>query len=826
MDLEKIPQELRPHPNFVLWREETRNGKLTKIPVNAHTGENAAVDRPETWATFAIALAALTQNGTGLKGMGFVLTKSGPYTVIDLDHCRDPETGIIEPWAQKVIDRLVSYTEISPSGTGVHIWVKGKLPSGRRRKGNFEAYDSDRYLTLTGNLLEGSPLTIEVCQGQLEALHGEIFGKPNEPKAAPPKPTEEVPDGCGLSDDELIDRIRKSKSGKKFDHFMSVTDLEDLLFRYSFPSASEADFSLCTMLAFWTRKDAAQMDRIFRQSGLYRDKWDEVRGGQTYGEWTIARAIAGTKEVWRGGGKRRKKNTAQARSSEPGGETAAGQVVPKIIITRRFLNDKSDEAIGVLESANNPPFLFRRSGTLARISLDEKDHPRIIALTDIQLRGILARHAHFLKETEQGLVAAAPPLDLVKDILALGEWPSFPALEGIIQAPAIRPDGTVLSEAGYDPETGLYYVNPPNLCVPPIPESPTPEDVQRSIAYLKEIIQDFPFVEEADHANALGLLITLPLRPAIPGNIPMAAITKPTPGTGATLFVDTVAMIGTGSSAPMAGLPRDDDEMRKFITSRLLAGDPLISFDNLELPLWGPSLSRALTCTVWEDRILGGNTTARLPQRAVWVANGNNLKLRGDLPRRTFPIQLDARLAKPWEREHFNHKKLGEWTLLHRGDLLAAILTIARAWFMAGKPEPKKLLPVMGGFTGWTQIIGGILSFSGVDGFLENLKQFHEEADLEGPEWEGFLSVWVEVIGESAKSCKEVEAILKANPGFASTLPDNLQDVLKDPDKTFAKSLGRALARKEKRPFGKKNLALQGDRATRDGVILWKVAPL
>jgi hypothetical protein len=525
-----------------------------------------------------------------------------------------------------------------------------------------------------------------------------------------------------------------------------------------------------------------------------------------------------------GSGKRRKSKPAQARPPEPGGETTGGAGVPKIIITKRFLNDKSNEAIGALETANNPPFLFRRSGALARISLDEKDHPRIIALTDIQLWGILARHAHFVKETEQGLVATAPPMDLVKDILSLGEW-NFPGLEGIIQAPALRPDGSVLSEAGYDPATRLYYANPPNLCVPPIPESPTPEDVQKSIGYLKEIIQDFPFVAESDHANALGLLITLPLRPAIPGNIPMAAITKPTPGTGASLFVDVIAIIGTGKVAPMAGLPRDDDEMRKFITSRLLAGDPLISFDNLELPLWGPSLSRALTCTAWEDRILGGNTTARLPQRALWVANGNNLKLRGDLPRRTFPIRLDAGLSRPWERQNFKHKSLCDWVLSLRGDFLAAIFTIGRGWFVAGKPEPKKPVPVMGGFTRWTQIIGGILSFAGVDGFLENLKQFHNEADLEGPEWEGFLSVWVEVIGHVPKTCQDVAAILRANPKFATTLPDNLQDILKDPDKSFERSLGRALARKENRPFGEKNLALQGDRATRDKVILWKVAP-
>ena len=215
MDLEKIPQELKPNSHFVLWREETRNGKLTKIPVNAHN-RKAAVDRPDTWATFEVAVATLTRNGKGLRGMGFVLIKSGPFTVIDLDHCRDPETGIIEPWAQEIIDRLVSYTEISPSGTGVHIWLIGKLPPGRRRKGNFEAYDSDRYLTLTGHHLEGTPLTIEPRQTELEAQHVEIFGKPSEEsKQASGSPSKAAP--SDISDDDLLDKISKSKNGGKFE---------------------------------------------------------------------------------------------------------------------------------------------------------------------------------------------------------------------------------------------------------------------------------------------------------------------------------------------------------------------------------------------------------------------------------------------------------------------------------------------------------------------------------------------------------------------------------------------------------------------------------
>lgn len=500
------------------------------------------------------------------------------------------------------------------------------------------------------------------------------------------------------------------------------------------------------------------------------------------------------------------------------------ETTPRIVISNRFLQDVSGDVIQALEAANCPPFIFVRSGMLSSIFKDEKSTPKIGVLNETQLRGFCARTANFFKETKKGMAATSPPVEAVKDILHLGIWP-FPALESIVESPALRSDGSILDQPGYDPQTRLYYVKPENLSLPEIPEKPSSDDVDGYLGYLLEAVQDFPFVEDADRANALGLILTLPLRPAITGNVPMAVISAPAPGTGKSLLQDTVAIIGTGKGAPMAGLPSTDDEMRKFITSRLLAGDPFISFDNLEMPLWGPSLSRALTCIEWEDRVLGGNTTARLPQRAVWVANGNNLKLRGDLPRRTFPIRLDARLAKPWERENFKHRDLRAWVLKWRGDLLAAILTITRAWFVAGKPEPQKPVPVMGGFESWAQTIGGILAFAGVEGFLENLSQFHDEADIEGPEWEAFLTAWVEIIGEQGKTCQEVTAILKDHDEFAEILPENLSDVFKNPKKSFEKSLGRSLSGKEKRPYGDKSLALQRV-GTHKRAILWKVAPL
>lgn len=592
------------------------------------------------------------------------------------------------------------------------------------------------------------------------------------------------------------------------------------------PQVDEAGFTPCSVL--YCPEDPGHTAFVNIGQGERRGYYIEMKDGHPWGGGNLSKVIAANgsgpymtpKEVYR--------YLEQKWGQPVGGQTHPGveknTTKPIISITDRFLDSISNSAIKALENSNNPPFIFIRAGSLARVSLDEKRSPKIQMLNETQLRGVLARNALFMRETENGPKPTSPPKDVAKDILHLGGWP-FPALEGIVQSPVMRPDGTILVEPGYDPVTHLYYVKPANLSMPEIPVNPSFSDIEGYLGYILEAIRDFPFAEDADRANALGLIMTLPLRPAIVGNVPMAVITAPAPGTGKSLLTDVVALVGTGQLAPMTGFPGNDEEMRKAITSFLMEGAPIIPFDNIETPLWGPSLSRAITCTTWKDRILGGNTTAHLPQKAVWLSNGNNVRLRGDLPRRTFPIRLDARLGKPWERENFRHKNLREWVLKWRGGLLVSIHTIARAWFVAGKPEPQRPVPVMGGFEEWANTIGGILAFAGVEGFLENLAQFHDEADIEGPEWEGFLSAWVEIIGDTPKTCQEIAAIVRENSGFGSTLPDNLQDILKNPEKSFERTLGRALARKEKRPYGENSWALQRV-GTDKRAVLWRVAPL
>jgi hypothetical protein len=251
--------------------------------------------------------------GTG-AGIGFVFTRQAAISGIDLDHCRDKDTGEIDTWARAIITQLDSYSEISPSGTGVHILLKGSLPegtdgkkkslkgSGYRPDAAVEIYSAGRYFTCTGQRLPNTPPNVEARQDELLALFTEVFGpaEDNPTKAGrktqdQTRTTPAVPD-CpsvpALPDDVVIDKMLGSANADRIDALFNRGDIS------AYGNNSSADQALCNDLAFWTGKDREQMDRIFRQSKLMRPKWDKMRGRQTYGQMTINRACTDTCEVY------------------------------------------------------------------------------------------------------------------------------------------------------------------------------------------------------------------------------------------------------------------------------------------------------------------------------------------------------------------------------------------------------------------------------------------------------------------------------------------------------------------------------------------------
>jgi putative DNA primase/helicase len=286
-----IPQPLRDRAQWVVWRWVERDGKRTKVPHSPLTGQQASSTDPATWGSYADACAFRERHGW-VAGVGFVVTPQDDVVGIDLDHCRDAETGAIAPWAQALVDQLDSYSEVTPSGTGLRVFVFGTLPPGGRKRGDVEMYEQGRYLTVTSEHLPGTPATMAPRTAALARIHAEVFGQAEATATAPTMPT--AP--SDLADAELITRARVAANGASFARLWAGD-----WSRYS--SQSEADAALCNYLAFWTRGDRPRVDSLFRQSGLFRSKWDERHhgDGRTYGEGTMDLALSGDRDYYGGG---------------------------------------------------------------------------------------------------------------------------------------------------------------------------------------------------------------------------------------------------------------------------------------------------------------------------------------------------------------------------------------------------------------------------------------------------------------------------------------------------------------------------------------------
>jgi putative DNA primase/helicase len=278
-----VPSELTDLPQWVAWRIVVRNGKPTKVPTNVHSGRNASATDPATWASFneAVAYHARVPDSSGI---GFVFTDADPFAGIDLDHCID-ESGVLKPWAAGIVERFPgAYVERSPSGTGLKLFVRGHTLHNGRRSGYpepgaaVEMYDRGRYFTVTGDAHGAAPAMIADANGALGELGVEVF--PPKLKVARPDGTKR---GLDLADDEVIERARGASSGAKFSALWAGdTSAHD-------GDASSADLALLSMLAFYTGADRAQLDRLFRRSGLYREKWERA----DYRDRTISKALAG-----------------------------------------------------------------------------------------------------------------------------------------------------------------------------------------------------------------------------------------------------------------------------------------------------------------------------------------------------------------------------------------------------------------------------------------------------------------------------------------------------------------------------------------------------
>ncbi|MFN4140276.1 toprim domain-containing protein [Aestuariivirga sp.] len=417
----------------------------------------------------------------------------------------------------------------------------------------------------------------------------------------------------------------------------------------------------------------------------------------------------------------------------------------------------------LLLASNRTPWLFRYAGQPTWVVPDDEGRPVAAALNEDRLRHMLARLAAWVRQNAKGeMVPAPPPLAVVKSVLATPD-PGLPVLMGIVNTPVFGRNGKLLTSPGYHPDARLLYQPAPGFAVPAVPERPTSKQIAEARALIcEDLLGDFPFVSPSEMAHGVALLLLGFLRSMINGPTPLHLIEKPTPGTGATLMVDSIATILTGSGASVMTEGRDDEEWRKRVTAKLRQVPSILLIDNLRNKLDSSAVAAALTAPFWEDRILGASEMARLPIRCVWIATGNNPEFSNEMARRLIRIRLDAHVERPWQRGSFRHPDLMIWVRANRAQLVAACLTLCQAWIAAGRPRGTKTI---GSYENWAGTIGGILETAGIEGFLGNLDEMMASSDTEGSAWAAFVTGWWHRYGTAeVKSADLYELALMAEP--------------------------------------------------------------
>jgi hypothetical protein len=398
----------------------------------------------------------------------------------------------------------------------------------------------------------------------------------------------------------------------------------------------------------------------------------------------------------------------------------AGQIIDALAAQDPGLFQRCGKLVYVDRGVEPPAFLSRT---------DESATVRIV--NDDHLAARVSRVCKFVQgqkiREEFVKIQKPPPERLVRMVRSI-PCPGIRPLIGIVTAPTLRPDGSLITSAGYDPSTGLFFEKPgcPEVTVP---EWPTRAEVSEAVETLFYPFCDFPFAEDCHRSAAVAAVLTLAARYTFSGCVPLFLVDANRAGTGKGLLVDIAIVIITGTHPASMANTIDDVEMRKRLISLALSADQVVKIDNVgeHEHLGTPSLDSALTAGVIGDRLLGKNETAKLPILATWFATGNNVRLARDMPRRVCHIRLETPLENPEVRPDVRERRLLEYVRKERGKYLSAALTILRGCFAAGRP--KRDLPTWGSFEGWSDVIRQCVVWAGLPDPYDTRKQLLAQSD-------------------------------------------------------------------------------------------------
>ncbi len=445
---------------------------------------------------------------------------------------------------------------------------------------------------------------------------------------------------------------------------------------------------------------------------------------------------------------------------------AAEQARAVVVVNSRQQREVSDEAKHALYTANRArPLLFARVRGLVLLATARDEHAYSVPISPDHLAFLLRRSADWVKAStgkdgEANYSPAGVPPWLAGDLLADPTLAGgLPFLRAVVGCPVVARNGDLLTRPGHDAQSGLY------LDIAPItmPLDTSAEAARAAAGRLfgkGGTFAEFPYVSDADRANALALFLTPFLRAYIAGPVPMAVVEAPAPGTGKTLLAESLLAVSTpGLIVSDTPSERDRDaaaEWSKLLPS-LLAGAPAaVLLDNMRGTISSATLEALLTSgDVVTVRKLGkSDETVQMDAGGLTLAaTGNNAVFSRDMARRCYFIRLDAGMEAPDQRADFGIPDLRAHIRERRFELLGDVLSILGAWIAAGRPEGKAH---KGSFDRWADVLSGVLDVAGIKDFLANDAQRAEAADPETLAWRGFFAAWRETHGSAALTAKEL----------------------------------------------------------------------
>ncbi len=691
---EAMPEELKALPQWVLWKMHSIGGReATKVPFQAN-GEKAKAGEPSTWTTFDIAMESYQRGG--YLGVGFEF-HDDEYCGIDLDSCRNPASGVISEWAQHWIDRFDSYTEISPSLTGVKIFVRGRnpLPSGKNLKVDetpcsdkspgVEIYDQKRYFAVTGHKLEHCPATCEPRQAIIDEFCRRYW----------PKAFEQPEQRQRSNGDQRCDiEERAARYVAKIPGAVSGSGGHDATFHVAcvlvveFGLTPEDAFPI---LAEWNAKCEPPWPDPELQHKL--DDADKQPGER---------------------GKLRHKNAKLTRNSKRNLDPSPALSATKHILIEPAVQPVGDVVKAITDCLLGSNEVFNRADQAVLI----RGENIVPILKACQLSGVVNEFAEVVvcpgdkEPTFRPLPAEYGNVWLNR----ISEFAKLPIVRLYTKNPVYTADYQ-LAKPGFNADSGIYFAG----------TAITPTD---GTSHLDTLLRDFCFKTPGDRTNYIGMLLTTLLVSKFIGSKPAVVFNGNQPELGKSILAQIIAIVRDGQHVETATYNANDEEFEKRLGSIVRRGSTTIIVDNAKargrtVTIESATLERSITDPILSFRLLGGSSDIRTENSHIFCITANTPEISRDLITRSVLVNLHHE-GNPTARR-FSVVDPEGYTLQYRSEILAELCGMVERWKAAGMP----LAVTESRFNkrGWGNIIGGILEANGEPDFLANATEAAEQMD-------------------------------------------------------------------------------------------------